>query len=105
MRPAAALPPYGLPKVHSEPVGGSRFDVISSDFSTGQHKLRYPEVARIKPMPYKDQLVAGFWRYASSKSYPGGTLDRQETRSRPPVFTTVNADLTFFGRPVSAPSD
>jgi hypothetical protein len=47
-------------------------------------------------MPYKDQLVAGFWRYASSKNYPMGTLDRQDAGPRPPV---VNADLNILRAP------
>lgn len=60
-------------------------------------------VLAIKLMPYKDQLVAGFWRYASSRNYPAGTLDHQVAGSRPPVFTPANADLNVLRAPGEHP--
>lgn len=54
-------------------------------------------------MSYKNELVAGFWRYASARNDPAWLFDRREVGSRPPVFTSENADLNVLRAPGEHP--
>ncbi len=47
-------------------------------------------------MSYKNELVAGFWRYVASRDVLVRALDQTEVGTRPPVFTPKNANLNVI---------